>query len=352
MSLKKSLLFYGELPPKSIHGIACSNMINLKLLKRDFEITILEEKSSLSKKSSLIFNKLFRNLKDDYLILKKTLKEKFDFFYLTFSISFMGGMKTLFAIICFRLFSKGKVILHIHRGDFITWFNNNLPNKLLTHLVIGLSGKIIVLSEVQKIKFMEFFDKPVFVLHNTVESEFDYSLRKKGNTQFIYISNYLIEKGIFDLLEVFQKLLIKYPDITLHTYGAFPSPDIKEKVMRFNNRHISIGGVITGNEKFSEILKADCLILPSFNEGEPIILLEAMSLGTPIISTKVGLIPELLGEDYPFLALPGNKASLEEKIIQFIGHKNLIFISEYLKNRYTLMYSQKAHSEDLFGIFN
>ena len=33
-------------------------------------------------------------------------------------------------------------------------------------------------------------------------------------------------------MEVFSKLLTKYPDITLHTYGAFPTAGIKEKILR------------------------------------------------------------------------------------------------------------------------
>jgi len=352
MSGKRSLLFYGELPPDAIHGIACSNMINLKLLKSNFEIVIIEEKSALSNKSSLTLKKIFRLVKDNCLILQKTFQKKFDFFYLTFSISFMGGLKTLFPIICFRIFSRGKVILHIHRGDFIKWFNKNLSNRLLADMVIKLSGKIIVLSDIQKIAFNEIFAKPVFVLHNTVEYEFDYTLNEKKNNHFIYISNYLYEKGIFDLMEVFSKLLTKYPDITLHTYGAFPTAEIKERILRYGNLNISIGDVITGIEKFAVIERADCLILPSFNEGEPLVLLEAMSVGTPVISTNVGLIPEMLGTDYPFVSSPGDQASLEGKIIQFINCREHLQISKKLKERYSLVYSNNIHSLNLNSIFN
>jgi len=264
----------------------------------------------------------------------------------------MGGLKTLLPIVCFRIFNRGKVILHIHRGDFIIRFNKNLFIRLLAILVIKLSDKIIVLSEIQKIAFNEQFAKPVHVLHNTVEYEFDKSLTEKKNNHFIYISNYLYEKGIFDLMEVFSKLLTKYPDITLHTYGAFPTPEIKEQILRYSNHNISVGDVITGEEKFAVIERADCLILPSYNEGEPIVLLEAMSVGIPVISTNVGLIPEMLGKDYPFISLPRDQASLEEKIIQFISCRELDQISKTLKERYSLAYSNNVHALNLNAIFN
>jgi len=352
MSVKRSLLFYGELPPESIHGVAYSNEINLKMLGSIFEIIIIKENSALKSKNPIAIRKIFRRVKDNCLILLNAIQKKFDFFYLTFSISFMGGLKTLFSIICFRLFDSGKVILHIHRGDFNLWYSKSLSNRLLANLVIKLSEKIIVLSEIQKIAFNKIFAKPVFVLHNTVEYEFDNALNEKKNNQFIYISNYLYEKGIFDLMEVFSKLLATYPDITLHTYGAFPTEEIKEKIMRYHNRNISIREVITGKEKFSVIERADCLILPSFNEGEPLVLLEAMSVGTPVISTNVGLIPEMLGTDYPFISLPGDQASLEGKIIQFMNYRYNLQISKKLKERYSLVYSNYIHSLNLKSIFN
>jgi glycosyltransferase involved in cell wall biosynthesis len=352
MSGKKSLLFYGELPPNAIHGIACSNMINLNLLKSNLEIVIIEEKSTLNNKSSQALFKVFKLIKNNYLILQKTFQKKFDFFYLTFSISFLGGLKTLFSIICFRIFNRGKVILHIHRGDFIMWMNKKLSNRFLANMVIKLSDRIIVLSDIQKVAFNKLFAKPVFVLHNTVEYEYDHQLIERKNNHFIYISNYLYEKGIFDLLEVFSKLLTKYPEITLHTYGASPTPEIKERILKYQNHSIHIGEVITGKEKFSIIERADCLILPSFNEGEPIVLLEAMSVGTPVISTNVGLIPEMLGTDYPFISAPGDQATLEEKIIEFINCRELSFLSKTLKERYYLVYSNKIHSLNLNAIFN
>lgn len=351
MSGKRSLLFYGELPPNAIHGIAFSNMLNLKLLEPDFEIVIIEEKSTLSNRRSIGFKKISSLLCDHYLIILKAIQRRFDFFYLTFSISFMGGLKTLFSIMGFRFFNKGIVILHIHRGDFFMWYEKNTFNKWLADLVIGLSGRIIVLSDIQKNAFNKLFAKPVFVLHNTVEHEYDYPLREKKHCNFIYISNYLYEKGIFDLLEVFSRLMIYFPDISLHTYGGFPSLKIRESVLKYSGKNILVGEVLTGEEKFAVIERADCLILPSHNEGEPLVLLEAMSVGTPIISTSVGMIPEMLGEDYPFIYSPGDQSSLEEKILQFIKYSERLGLSLKLKERYLLLYSNNVHSVHLKSIF-
>ena len=45
----------------------------------------------------------------------------------------------------------------------------------------------------------------------------------------------------------------------------------------------------------------DCLILPSFNEGLPLVLIECLSIGIPFITTKVGAIEDLLIKNYPYV---------------------------------------------------
>ena len=351
MTGNKSLLFYGELPSSAIHGIAISNMINLDLLRKFFHIEIIEEKSTLGEIKRITYIKILRLAKDQVSILTKSIKKHFDYFYLSLSVSFFGCLKNLCAIICFRLFNRGSVILHIHRGDFLDWYFKNFLNRLVARPVIKLSYKIIVLSEVQKAEFIKHFNKTVCVLHNTIEVETDNPSFKKLTNRFLFISNYLYEKGILDLLEVFKRVLTKYPDISLHTFGTFPDENIKKDILRYSNSSIVINDVITGLDKFVEIERADCLILPSLNEGEPMVILEAMASGTPVISTKVGLIPEMVGEDYPFLFPPGDQESLEDKIIHFINFRDLPRISEGLKERYILNYSNEIHSEDLHKIF-
>ena len=69
---------------------------------------------------------------------------------------------------------------------------------------------------------------------------------------------------------------------------------------------------------------ADAYILPSYNEGLPISILEAMSYSLPIISTNVGGIPEILknGEN-GFIMSPGDKDAMYRAILELMNNEKL-----------------------------
>jgi len=356
----KKLLFSGELPPKSVHGVANSNEINIKFLSERFNILIDEEYVDLRFHDSLSSSKFiffFARLKR---IISLSIKNKFDFFYIVFSTSMAGAIKTLFIIILFRIFNSTSIcVVHLHRGDLDLFVKKNILNKLLFESVIKITHKLIVLSEVTK-KYIEAeFGKcqGVFVLPNTVNDEFELDGIKNVKTvqknykQFVFISNYIQEKGILLLLETFKQL-----DDSFHLscYGNFSDVELKSKIMSYGSNRIKINGPIFGKKKFLEIQGSDALILPSFNEGKPLVLLEALSVGTPFIVPKVGYIEEMVFENYPFIYDKNTSKDLIDMIIKFtlftIDEK--LVLQESLKKHYLENYSNSIHKDKLFQIFS
>ncbi len=351
MSGERRLLFFGELPPDSIHGIAISNHLNLGWLKSSFSVETIKEYDLLSEHDKISIHKFAKRLKNLFQVFSKSVYRHYDYFYLNYSLSFLGGIKTLLLILSFRISNRGKVVLHIHRGDFFKKYYKLFFNRIISYMIFSLTQKIIVLSNSQKSEFETIYKKTFFVLYNTVEFEFNNPNILRGNNKFIYVSNYLIDKGIIDLLEVFSRLIKMFPGTKLTTYGAFSDTELQEDILKFSSDNICINGMIKGREKFNEIANSDCLILPSWNEGQPTVLLEAMSVGTPVIATQTGLIPDILGEDYPFISIPGDRFSLKSKIIEFMQHEDISHFSNVLYERYIESYSQDKHIEMLKNIF-
>ncbi|WP_431192850.1 glycosyltransferase family 4 protein [Tianweitania aestuarii] len=80
---------------------------------------------------------------------------------------------------------------------------------------------------------------------------------------------------------------------------------------------------------------ADLVILPSLFEGLPLVVLEAMSAGVPVVATRIGGTIEALGDNHPWLAEPGNAASLADCLADALkdGTKRLA-MAEHLQVRF------------------
>jgi glycosyltransferase involved in cell wall biosynthesis len=104
------------------------------------------------------------------------------------------------------------------------------------------------------------------------------------------------EKGQAGLLEVFARLRGKIPDAELRLVGDGPGRNSLERLARVLHVDdaVTFAGRLTEDATLAEIARADVLALPSFMEGLPIVLMEAMALGVPVIASRVAGIPELV----------------------------------------------------------
>ena len=91
------------------------------------------------------------------------------------------------------------------------------------------------------------------------------------------------------------------------------------------NNCVTFEGFVADNKKIECLNWADIFILPSYNEGLPIAILEAMSYGCPIISTTVGGIPAVVKHGVNgYLINPGNITEIQNAILSFIHNRDKI----------------------------
>ena len=127
-----------------------------------------------------------------------------------------------------------------------------------------------------------------------------------------------------------------------------------QAIFSYKSENLTINGPIYDHDKFIALSNSDLLILPSYNEGKPLILLESMMLGTPFIATKVGYIDEMVESSYPFLLDNVSIDNLEKLVRKYfslpIVQKNYLINS--LINRYNLKYSNNIYLKKINEIFN
>jgi glycosyltransferase involved in cell wall biosynthesis len=115
-------------------------------------------------------------------------------------------------------------------------------------------------------------------------------------TRFVCVGRLSPEKGQAGLLEAFARVASDHPDVELILVGDGPDLDLLER--RANTLgiagQVTFAGRLGEKDALDQIAHSDVLVLPSFMEGLPIVLMEAMAIGTSVIATRVAGIPELV----------------------------------------------------------
>lgn len=351
----KSVFFFGELPPKTVHGASLSNKINIQILQTACRVDVVEEFSDLKYHSKFSLKKveyfLFPLIRSWLLFIRK----KYSFYYGVIYLSFFGLIKNLILVIPFKIFNpKGKIILHFHRSDMDRCLSNKVNKRLFMFLDVFVD-RFIVLSEKQILEVKNITSKEVFLLRNSIE-EHDLkilSLLPSAKTTLLFISNFIKDKGFFDVIEAQKRINSIYPGMfELRCYGTFSNSNEEEVSLDdLGKSGIKIFEKVYGTEKNLVLNEADIIILPSYNEGLPLVLVEALYLRKPIIISNVGYIEEILGVNYPLYCEPGNIESIVNGIIAcFNKDIDRIKLRQFMADKYEL-FSISKHKKVLLNIF-
>ncbi|MBR6732040.1 MAG: glycosyltransferase family 4 protein [Bacteroidales bacterium] len=228
-----------------------------------------------------------------------------------------------------KFFGK-KVIMHIHASRFKDFYNEASQKGREDILrTLGNTDMLIVLSESWKEWFASIGIEPekMTVLHNITPAptHIPEAKTEDGKVHFLFMGEIGPRKGVFDIL----KGLAAHKDeaggkMELRIGGNRNEQQLLDTI-RENGLEdmVRFEGWVSGDKKLNLLNWADVYILPSFNEGLPISILEAMSYGCPIISTPVGGIPEVV-DDNGVLVTPGNHEEIWKAMERYILDRNLI----------------------------
>jgi glycosyltransferase involved in cell wall biosynthesis len=148
----------------------------------------------------------------------------------------------------------------------------------------------------------------------------------RNATTLICVGRLSPEKGQAGLLRAFAEVRERHKDLKLRLVGDGPERSALEGLaaeLRLCD-DISFLGRMTESEALAEIARSDMLVLPSFMEGLPIVLMEAMALGVPVVASRVAGIPELVEDGVGgLLFAPCDWNDLARSIEKLISDKAL-----------------------------
>ncbi len=176
-------------------------------------------------------------------------------------------------------------------------------------IVFSLGGKLTEIIKSKGIPAHKIIEIPIGI----DESWLRISAPKNNTTRkFVFIGRYERRKGIEELTRVIKQLL-PIAHFTFEFIGNIPEHK------KIKSPHVLYHGSISHVSTIKNILHhADVLVCPSYSEGMPTVILEAMASGLAIIATKVGAVQEQVDTTNGILISPGNTSELKQAVTSFI----------------------------------
>lgn len=217
-----------------------------------------------------------------------------------------------------------KVVMHIHGGAFKDFYasNSDYIKKSLS-----ICDAVIVLSPTWK----EFFEQNnihhnIHVVNNVIEPPTLHSVPSDGRIHALYLGLLAKAKGIYDLLNAINSIKEQLRGrFLLHIGGNGETQKVENFIRENQLEDIAVfEGWVGGDKKIELLNKSTLNILPSYNEGMPLSLLEALGYGHVIIATAVGAIPEIVDNSNGFLLQPGKVDDLANTILNAVNNAQLL----------------------------
>ncbi|MDO5542829.1 MAG: glycosyltransferase family 4 protein [Acinetobacter sp.] len=303
------ILLLSPLPPP-VGGIASWTLNILEYYsnkkKQASNIEIIHQNTALKYRVITeinLFSRIFSGVKDGLrnflFFLYYLVKYKPDVVHLTSSGSFGLFKDVLFGIVA-RLFGIPFVI-HFRFGRIPELcLKKNWEWKLLKK-VINLSSSAIVLdieshSTLSNNHFNNIYIVPnpmPLIVEEKMGKLIDKNKLNKNFFNIIFVGHVIKNKGIFELV----KALCHLNNIDeLVIVGPFEA-EIREELINLSgskSKKLRFTGTLEKHQVLAEMEKAKMLVLPSYTEGFPNVIIEAMAMRCPIIATNVGAIPDML----------------------------------------------------------
>ncbi len=244
----------------------------------------------------------YRLLRDYLLFVIKITANRYDIIHINPTLDFKSTLRDAVFIILAKN-RKRKVIVHFH-GWFL-WFEQKITGVYL-HLfkyVFGKADLFIVLSRHKKNCLEKWgFKQPILLMANAFDVDLTKDLNINSlitkrleckNPEILFLSRIIKEKGIFETVDALPRVLSQFPQTKLLVGGDGNGlKDMKEAAKNLNTNNIEFLGYVNAEYKPQVFSRVYAFILPSYAEGMPISIIEAMAFGLPVVATAVGGIPD------------------------------------------------------------
>lgn len=296
------------------------------------------------------------------------IKERPNVVYVPVAQNFLGYLRDSLFLIPAKLFRK-KVIVHLHGGHFRQFYEgSSRPMRVLIRLTLQGVQRAIVLGDILKPIFDGLIpSERIAVVPNGVgrsnvdssKSGFPSAYECNGQLRVLFLGALAKDKGFLDLLHAIPEILVNRKDVGFVFAGELLAGKGKEEAMSFVaqeklNPFVSFPGVVTGGKKRKLLSSCDVFVFPSHCEGQPLVVLEAMASGLPVITTDVGAIREtVIDGENGFIVEKQSPPEVAEKILMLLNDEELRReMGQKNRERFLRYYTKDRFVSNLSRVFD
>lgn len=263
------------------------------------------------------WHRLFIFLRSWTLILYICASRKADIIHLNMASRGSCLRKTILGLTCCAF--RTPYIIHLHGGGFQNFHEKELGSigRSLVNFVFRRASHVIALSTAWRVWLETTMDlKRVSIVFNGVPS-YATTDTKKMTPTVLFLGLLGTNKGTDVLISAMREVMKKVPDAVLELGGDGDIETYRKQAADLPN--VRFLGWVDDDGRRAALARATVYCLPSWNEGLPMSILEAMSAGLPVVSTPVGGIPEAVEDGVSGLLVePGDVQGLANAICQIL----------------------------------
>ncbi len=217
------------------------------------------------------------------------------------------------------------VIVHLHMPDIGAFFRTGRAHAAAMGWMFRHADRVVALTEAMAAELRALFGPGprIEVLYNPVELE-PLSAPPRPRTDsptVLFLGEIGQRKGAFDLIAAAAQVLAAAPSARFQLYGNGEVERARAEVAaRGLTAQIEVPGWISGPARLEVLKAAHLLVLPSYQEGLPMSILEAMGAGLPVVATPVGGVAEaVIDGETGALVRPGDVDGLAAALTRLVG---------------------------------
>ncbi len=283
-------------------------------------------------------------------------------YYTPGSAGFVPFVRDIVFLGCCRFFFR-RTVLHYHSGGLNDYLAKSCWRRFCGRWIYGRKAWALTLSKHVAVPSVDFGAEREFEVPNGLN--IDAPSQEKKHSDFLrilFLGNLYEDKGIFDLLTACQLITASSAaKIRLQFVGKWPDDAAAEKFYHLTGKTKSLENLqipepcaLYGDDKWRAYAESDLFVFPSYygSENFPLVLLEAMASGLPVISSRWRGIPSIVEESVNgFLHEPRDVSQLQQLIQKFLDTPDLLHtMGQAAKKMYQEKFTFEKHRDQIVDI--